>query len=353
MIDGMSRDDTTARRFLFVLLVGALVLVGWVAWPLAEALFIATVLAGVLTPLQARLTRWVGGRPQVSAALIIVAVLLLVVGPILALSAVAVREATDGVRFLREIVRGEGMTGLLQRLPAPLDGYAARALAQVGDLGAAIEEQAHAQGGKAASAVGAVVVATGSLVFQLAMMLIALFFLLTSGRDLLAWIDRSSPLKLGQTRELLGECKKVSYSVLVSTVITAGVQTLAALAGYLIASVPQTFFFTGVTFFFALIPAIGAAVICLVAALVLVVTGHPYMAIFIAVWGVAVVGLVDNVVKPYLIKGDVEMHGAVVFFALIGGIAAFGMVGLLIGPLVVAMLLAILRMYRRDYAGKA
>lgn len=345
----MSRDDLAARRFLFVLLVGTLLLVGFVSWPLAEALFMAAVLAVVLDPLQARLTRWLRGRPQVSAAILVVAVLLLVVGPILALSAVAVRETTEGVKFLLETVRSEGMTGLLQRLPAPLDEYAARALAYLGDLGAAVETQAKAQGGKAASAVGAAVIATGSLLFQLAMMLVALFFLLTGGRELLAWIDRSSPLKRGQTHELLGECRKVSYSVLVSTVITAGVQTLAALAGYLIASVPQTFFFTGVTFFFALIPAIGAAAVCLVAALVLVVTGHPYMAIFLAVWGVAVVGLVDNVAKPFLIKGDVEMHGAVVFFALIGGIAAFGMVGLLVGPLAVAMLLAILRMYRRDY----
>jgi predicted PurR-regulated permease PerM len=77
--------------------------------------------------------------------------------------------------------------------------------------------------------------------------------------------------------------------------------------------------------------------------------GHPYMAAFLAVWGVVVVGLIDNVAKPFLMKGDVEMHGAVVFFALIGGIAAFGMIGLLIGPLAVAMLLAILRMYKRDF----
>jgi predicted PurR-regulated permease PerM len=345
----MSRDDLAARRFLFVLLVGTLLLVGFVAWPLAEALFMAAVLAVVLYPLQVRLTRWLRDRPQVSAALIVVAVLLLVVGPILALSAVAVRETTDGVKFLLETVRSEGMTGLLQRLPAPLDDYAARALAYLGDLGTAVETHAKAQGAKAASAVGAAVVATGSLLFQLTMMLIALFFLLTSGKQLVAWIDGASPLKRGQTHELLGECKKVSYSVIVSTVLTAGVQTIAALVGYLIASVPQTFFFTGLTFFFALIPAIGAATICLVAALVLVVTGHPYMAIFLAVWGLTVVGLIDNVVKPFLIKGDVEMHGAVVFFALIGGIAAFGMVGLLVGPLAVAMLLAILRMYRRDY----
>jgi predicted PurR-regulated permease PerM len=344
-----TRDDLAARRFLFVLLVGAIVLVAFVAWPLAEALFMAAVLAVVLAPVQKRLARWLRGRPQVSAALLVVAMLLLVIGPILAMSAVAVREATEGARFLHETLRSEGMTGLLQRLPAPLDGYAARGLSYLGDFGTALEAQVREQGPKAASAVGAAVVATGSLLFQLTMMAIALFFLLTSGRELVAWIDGVSPLRKGQTHELLAECRKVSYSVIVSTVVTAGVQTLAALAGYLIASVPQAVFFTGVTFFFALIPAIGAAAVCLVAALVLLATGHPYMAIFLAVWGIAVVGLVDNVVKPFLIKGDVEMHGAVVFFALIGGIAAFGMVGLLIGPLAVAMLLAILRMYKRDY----
>jgi predicted PurR-regulated permease PerM len=345
----MTRDDLAARRFLLALLVGALVLVSLVAWPLAEALLLAAVLAVVIAPLQARLTRWLRGRPQASAALLVVAVLLLVVGPILALSAVAVRETTDGVRFLLETVKSEGMAGLLQTLPAPIADYAARALAYLGDFGAAVESQVRAQGPKAASAVGAAVVATGSLLFQLAMMLIALFFLLVSGRELVAWIDGASPLRRGQTQELLSECKKVSYSVIVSTLLTAGVQTLAALAGYLIAGVPQAMFFTGLTFFFALIPAIGAATVCLAAALVLLVSGHPYMAGFLALWGLVVVGLVDNVVKPFLIKGDVEMHGAVVFFSLIGGIAAFGMIGLLVGPLAVAMLLALLRMYRRDY----
>jgi len=345
----MPREDLAARRFLFVLLIAALLLVGFVAWPLAEALLMAAVLAVVLAPLQARLVRWLRGRPQVSAALIVGAVLLLVVGPILALSAVVVREATDGGRFLLDIVRSEGMTGLVERLPAPLDGYATRAMAYLGEVGANIESQVQQQGTKAASAVGAALVATGSLLFQLAMMLIALFFLLVSGRELVAWIDGVSPLRRGQTHELLAECKKVSYSVIVSTVASAGVQALAALVGYLIAGVPHALFFTGLTFFVALIPVVGAAAVCLAAALILLVTGHSYMAVFLAAWGVVVVGLVDNVVKPLLIKGDVEMHAAVVFFALVGGIAAFGGIGLLVGPLAVAMLLALLRMYRRDY----
>jgi predicted PurR-regulated permease PerM len=141
----------------------------------------------------------------------------------------------------------------------------------------------------------------------------------------------------------------VASAVLVSTLITSGVQAIAALIGYLVTGVPHPIFFAVVTFFVAMIPAIGAAAVCVFAALILLVTGHPYAALLLAVWGIVVVGLVDNVAKPFLIKGDVELDGAVVFFALVGGIAAFGMVGLLIGPLAVALFLALLRMYKRDF----
>jgi predicted PurR-regulated permease PerM len=73
------------------------------------------------------------------------------------------------------------------------------------------------------------------------------------------------------------------------------------------------------------------------------------MSLFLALWGVVVVGLVDNVIKPLLIKAGMEMRSAVVFFSLIGGLAAFGAIGLIVGPLVVALFLALLRIYRRDF----
>ena len=322
------------------------------AWPLAAALFLAAVLAVVLAPLQRRLAARLGGRRKLAATILVVAVLVLVIGPIVAMSAFVVNEVTAGVRFILETVRGEGVSGLIERLPAPLDRLAAEAQARLGDLTQFIETQVTSQGAKAASAVGAALIAGGSLVFQGVMMLIALFFLLVGGRELLAWLDEVSPLRRGQTQELVAEFNKVSYAVIVSTVVTAAVQAAVALVGYLIASVPYTLFFTGITFFVAMIPAVGAAAVCLFAAFILLVTGHPYMAIFLAVWGVGVVGLVDNVVKPLLIQGDIEMHGGVVFFALIGGIAAFGMVGLLVGPLAVALFLAILRIWQRDYGSR-
>src|SRR6185436_2396020 len=183
-----------------------------------------------------------------------------------------------------------------------------------------------------------------SFLFQMTMMLIALYFLLLDGAALISWLDGVVPLRRGQTHAILSEFRKVSYSVIVSSLVTTGVQALAALIGYLIAGVPNLLFFTGLTFFVGLVPAIGAGAVCLVAAGLLFINGHPYMALFLAIWGVVVVGLIDNIVKPWLAKAGMEMHGAVVFFSLIGGIAAFGMIGLLIGPLAVSLFLTLLRM---------
>jgi predicted PurR-regulated permease PerM len=342
-------DDQPARRFLLFLLIASLLLVGAVAWPLASALLLAAVLAVVLDPLQRRMASWLRGRQGLASGLLVVAVVFVVVAPLIWASAFMVREASAGLKFIYDTVRSEGMAGLLERIPAPLNELAQRALAQLGDASAFLQERVTEQGPRAASAVATALAATGSLVFQLAMMLVALFFLLARGRELVTWVVDVLPLRPGQTRELFSDFRKVARAVIVSTVITAAVQAAVAFAGYLIARVPHPFFFAFVTFFVALIPAIGAAGVCVFAALILLVTGHAYMAIFLAAWGILVVGLIDNVVKPYLIKGDIDMGGAVIFFALVGGIAAFGVVGLLIGPLAVAAFLSLLRMYRRDY----
>jgi predicted PurR-regulated permease PerM len=139
----------------------------------------------------------------------------------------------------------------------------------------------------------------------------------------------------------------VSVSVMVSTCATSGVQARAALVGYLIAGVPYPAFFAVATFFIAFIPAIGAAGVCLFASVLLLALGKTWMALFLAIWGVVVVGLVDNLLKPILAKRGMQMHGAVVFFSLLGGLAMFGTVGLLIGPLIVAFFLALFRLRQR------
>jgi predicted PurR-regulated permease PerM len=350
--------ERTARRFFTIVLVCTVVLLALVVRPLAGALFMAAVLGGSLWPLQKRLTRRLRNR-SIGAVLLCLGVVLLILGPLVAFSTYLVKEVADAVKFISDTIRADGVSGLRERLPDGIDrilntvlGWLSRYTEGSVDSGD-VQRQVTAQGGKAVVAVGAAVSATGSLLFQATMMLIALYFFLVEGDELVSWLDRISPLRPGQTKELMTEFKRVTYAVIVSTVITAAAQAAAAMVGYLIARVPNPIFFGGLTFFVAFIPAVGAAVVCLAAAGLLFVTGHPYAALFLAIWGVVVVGLVDNVVKPYLIKAGMQLRGGVVFFALIGGLGAFGTVGLLIGPLVVAAFLALVRMYERDFQAKA
>jgi predicted PurR-regulated permease PerM len=343
-------DERTARRFFVVLLCGTVVLLALVVRPLASALFMAAVLAGVVAPLHARLAARAGGRPRLAAGFLVAAVAVVLAGPLVALAVFLVQEGKEALKFVAEAVRSDAVTHLVARLPGSLQKLTTDALARLLDLNQMAERQIGAQGGGAAAAIWAAVSATGSVLFAVAMMLIAFYFLLVQGRELVSWLDEVLPLRPGHTPELLAEFKKVSFSVIVSTVITSSVQAAAALAGYFIGGVPHPIFFAAVTFFVAFVPALGATSVCLFAAAVLYVTGHPYASLFLALWGVAVVGLVDNVIKPLLIKAGMEMRSAVVFFALIGGLRAFGAIGLVIGPLVVALFLALLRIYRRDFS---
>ncbi|HWO11450.1 MAG TPA: AI-2E family transporter [Polyangiaceae bacterium] len=350
----MAGSEKSARRALQVMLLGSLILVAFVFRPFGAALFLAAVLSMVSWPLHQWLTAKLRGHGGVAAGILVACVVALVIGPLVGLSAFLVAEAADAVRFVSETVRSDGTRGLVAKLPDSVEHFFLRTLdrldVDLAEMLKSFQQHLTEAGGTAAAALGAAVSATGSLVLQGTMMIIALFFILTNKDGLMNWLDEASPLRRGQTRELFGEFVRVCKSVIVSAAATALVQAVAALVGYFIASVPHPFFFFAVTFIVAFIPAAGASSICLLAAGLRLLSGHPWMALFLAIYAIVVVGLVDNVVKPLLMKDDIQMHGAVVFFALLGGLAAFGAMGLLIGPLAVALFLAMLRIYKRDYS---
>jgi predicted PurR-regulated permease PerM len=342
----MERSAVGAKRALLVLLLGALVLVAMVFRPLAGAIFLAAVFAMVLWPLQSWLTRRLKGKKSIAASILVAMLVLLVLAPMVGLTAVIVNESIEAVQFVTRTFRSEGLQGLLAPLPDFIERPLTRLQLETGDL----QERISQWSGRAAAAVGGALATTWAILFQTIMMVIALFVFLTNKEAVLQWIDDASPLRKGQTRELFQEFARVCKSVIISTALTALVQAVVALVGYFIARVPHPFFFFGLTFVIAFIPAVGAGSVCLLAAALQALSGHPWFGLFLAIYGVVVVGLSDNVIKPLLMKDGMSMHGAVVFFALLGGLAAFGAIGLLVGPLAVALFLAMLRIYQRDYA---
>jgi predicted PurR-regulated permease PerM len=331
-----------------VLTILATYLLSRVIRPFAAALFIAAVLAGAVSPLYERLAARMGDRRNLASAVSTLLVLLVVVLPLAWLAVVLAQEVADGATYVRRTLRSEGVGGLVADLPAPLRAAAQKVLDRLPQDQEELSQVAGAQGGRAASAVGGFVSGTWRALVQMVMMLIAFFFLLVDGPRLVNWVVEVLPLRRKQTLTLLTDFRKVTVAVLVSSIATSAIQAAVAFIGYLLARVPNPMFFGFVTFLVGLVPAVGAGAVTLGAALIVYLSGRPGAALFLAIWGIVFVGLADNVVKPYLIRSGIQLHGAVVFFSLIGGLAYFGPVGLLAGPLIVSFFMAVVRMWKAE-----
>jgi predicted PurR-regulated permease PerM len=343
----------TSRYILVGLVLLALGLLALVVYPFASALLFAAVLAGAFHPWMERLTTRLRGRRQTSAVVLSAGVALLLVLPVAALTVSVGRQVVEGVGYVRDTLRTGGLPALVAKVPAPLRPAADRALDHLlpeGQGQEQIEELAAAQTTRATAAVGGIIKTTSNLLLQTALMLVAFFLLLVDGPRLVDWLGEVVPLRPGQTREILRDFRNTSVAVLVSSVATAGVQTAVAIAGYLLFGVPQPVFFAAVTFVVAFIPAVGATSVTLVLALLLYLTGNPTQALLLALWGIVLVGFSDNIVKPLLMRGRMEVHGGLIFFALLGGMATFGPAGLVAGPLILSFFLAVVRMCRHEEA---
>jgi predicted PurR-regulated permease PerM len=334
-----------SRLFYIAIVVASLFLLGQMLLPFASALFLAAVLAGSLLGLHDRLSGRLGNRPGLAAGLLTLLLVVAIAGPLASLTAVSISEASQGFAYLSQALTAEGLHGLAHRLPETMHAWADRMVDSVPDPKELFDTLSES-GKSAAAAFGGVLTATGRLLFLMLLTLVGFFFFLTSGRQLVSWLESVVPLKPGEFRTLMAEFRKVTRAVLISTVATAAVQSIAALVGFLIARVPNALFFGMVTFVAALIPIGAAGMVSIILAITLLLGGRTGAGIFLLIWGALVVGTIDNIAKPFFIRGGVELHGAVVFFALLGGLAAFGPVGIIAGPLVVAFFVAVTRLER-------
>jgi predicted PurR-regulated permease PerM len=330
---------------LFLLALTALAF--WLGWlivqPFAGVLFMAAVVAVVLSPVKGWMARRLGRREGFAPALLTLLVLLTVLGPIAAIGTVVVGQAVDGVKWLVAVLDQQGVEAVAGRLPAQVRPIAERALSHLPHGLKELEAMlARAfQGGATMSQLGGILQATGTVLSQLGLFFVALYFLLADGSRLVDWLKRMMPLPAGKAATLFGYLRTVTNSVVISTLATSGVQATLALVGYLIAGVPSAIFFAVVTFFTSFIPAVGTLLVWLPLALLGIASGRTVAGVFLILWGVLVVGMADNFVKPILIRRGVAFPIGAVFFALLGGLAAFGPVGLVAGPLTLAFTVAI------------
>jgi len=337
----------SATRVLGWLSAAALVAV---ALPLWRPLLVAAVLAGALAHVHERLALAVGGRRSLSAALITVGGVLVLIAPLFFLIAVVVKEAFGAVAFVNRTLEQQGVPGLLAPLPHWLAGSVNDVLERWArtqrDLGSELVNWPHLR--QAFGAAVAVIGSTTHLALMGALMLVALFFLLRDGPGLISWIERTPTMPPGRVRSLLHELRGVSKSVIGAQLGSGLAQSVVATIGYAIAGLPTPMVFGVVSLAASFIPIGGVSLVGVPLAVLLWLTGHPGWGIILAAWVVLLTGLIDNVLRPLLVRGGTHLHSGLVFFSLLGGLLTFGPVGIVVGPLVLALFLSVNAVQRRE-----
>ncbi|CAK4071103.1 AI-2E family transporter [Vibrio sp. MarTm2] len=182
------------------------------------------------------------------------------------------------------------------------------------------------------------------------LMLFVLFFLLRDHDKIISAIRHILPLSRSQEDKLLDEVEQVSKSAVMGSFLTAIAQGIAGGIGMWLAGFPGLFWGTMMGFA-SFIPVVGTALIWIPATVYLYLTGDSTWAIFLAIWSIAIVGSIDNLLRPLLMQGsgNAGMSTLMIFFSLLGGLHLFGLIGLIYGPLIFAVTMVLFNIYEEEF----
>jgi predicted PurR-regulated permease PerM len=341
--------------FFSVLALAILYAALQIIWPFLTAIILGAIIVTVTFGLFKKVRSRLKGRSSMAAGVMLLGITFLLILPIFIIGVLIVQQANTLIQHLQD---GEAQQMLAQldlghrlawvkrfapnfdpaqlnpqRLVLPLvrevPGWVARNGAQI-------------VGGIAGLLVGFFLV------------LLSAYFFYVEGESILEELAYLSPLPAAYDREFGATVKDVIDATFRGHVITGVAQGLVTMAGLLIAQVPAAFFWGAVATVLSLLPMVGAALIWVPAAIYLFIAAAmgkvPYWEpIFLTLWGLLVVSTIDNVIRPWAMKGRSQLPAIPLLFAVLGGMQAFGFVGLVLGPLVFALLMSVIDIYKRSF----
>jgi predicted PurR-regulated permease PerM len=348
----------SVRVAFAVLFAIAIALAGYVVSPFRAPLFLALVLASVLYGVYEAVVRWVRGRRVLGAVITTAGLLLVIIGPVAAIVGFVAGQMVVGIAFVRERLGIHSVAQLERGALSPrAQELVDRALHALHLSRAQIQEMASYATTAAEHATQAALATSSRAAFQTAIMLIAFYFFLLEGARILRWVTRVSPLQPHQTQDLLDELRRVARASILGAAVAALFQGVMATFGYWIAGVPYQIFFGVLTLVASFIPVVGTLIVWAPAAALLWVFGHHGSSLALVAWCLVFVAGAEQIGKPLLLRalrhGGEEMHTGLVFLSLLGGIEMFGLIGLVLGPLAIALFLAMVRIYERDFRPRA
>ncbi|GAB7080262.1 AI-2E family transporter [Megalodesulfovibrio paquesii] len=341
------------RPFLLIVLFYALYMAYGVLEPFLTQIILATVLAALFSPVQERLSRRFKGRRSLAALCVVGLICLVIILPLYLVMAAMVQQGLDFSVKVKEWVDQGGLdaysTGdVLERWRAWVEAHLPYVKLEDFDVESnllaifkSVSERFLAQG---AGLVGNV----AGLLSNFFIMMFLVFYLSRDGGALVHRIKALSPLREDQEDRIIVRVRAVARSVLFGSIATAVMQGVAGGIGFAIAGIPAVFW--GVMLgFSSFIPVVGTALIWIPAVGYLLLMGSWELALFLGVWCAVVVGSIDNFARPYLMQGEADMSPFYIFLALLGGFQAYGIRGLLYGPLVLGFAMVMLSIYQEEF----
>ncbi len=335
------------KTFLFVLVVVSLGF-GWILWPFFGSVFWGVVLTILFAPLHRRLRHRLPGRPSGAALITLAAIVLMVLLP---LAVIVASLAREGATMYARTQSGELDFGrYFEQIVLALPTWVTDLMNQFGFGNIAALKQKLT----AAIAQGTSLIATQALnigqntfefIVSFAITVYLVFFLLRDGPALALRINAAIPLDEQDKLDLLRKFTTVIRATVKGNVVVAATQGALGGLAFWFLGVNGALLWAVLMAFLSLLPAVGAGLIWVPVALYFLVTGEVGSGIALIAYGVLVIGLVDNVLRPILVGKDTKMPDYVVLISTLGGMAAFGLNGFVIGPVIAAMFIAVWDIY--------
>ena len=335
----LTRKNLSAVVLILLAAVGVVASL-MIAAPLVPALTWALSMAVVASPVH----KWISGRirnPELAAGLTVAIIAIGLVAPAIFIGHQVVRQLESGFKDFEQQFRSGDLESALKKSPQ-LGGIVDWAKNNV-DPAQVIDGLKNFVGQR----LGGWITETIEAVAQILIALFVLFFLLRDRARAVNSLQSMLPLSDRESEGVLEQVRGTIHATIYGTFLVAAVQgTLGGLMFWML-GIPAPLVWGTVMAVLSLVPTLGAFVVCLPAAILLGAQGHWVKAIILAAWGVLAVGSVDNILHPIVVGQQMRMHTVPVFIATVGGLFLLGAPGIVLGPVVFALTLALLQVLRR------
>lgn len=340
--------------FLFALLFLGLYLAYRLMQPFWDTIILACILAALSHPIYTKIKNRVGGRDYLASGLTIAMLCIVVCIPVGFFIAKLIPQASESIRGLSSWLTGGNLDILVEEKIDPLltwlnEEVVPWAEIDVQDIKDGIVGFSR-DAGKIMLGLGTGIVFDSIyLLAQFLLMLLIMFFLLKDGEGMVKTVKRLTPLREEQEDRILSTMRRMAKSVLVGGFAVAAIQGLVGGIGLAIVGIPALFWGT-VMAFAALVPVLGTGLVWVPSVVYLLLTGHTGQAIFLAIWCGILVTSIDSILRPIIMRGSSKISLLFLFMCILGGIKAFGPLGLIYGPLILAFVMVMITIYSEEYS---